>query len=501
MSNKLSNSNESETERRSDKGFVAMRKLSAVRGILNSTQYSQTQKLILISIVSLSDDDFRHAFPTMKTLERYAGVKEERVRIAMRGLDDPEDKNRIVETHRRGRSKSNSYHLITPRLAQLIEAAREDAVRARAIRAANTPTDDISKNEESTDSCAQFEPTENRVSSVDDPTQNEGSIQNEPSKCVDSSGALDVVDPSENEVSRSNDPPESGASMFNDPSENEGLLSLESKYINHRGSLNRQTASDDSRARETVVVKSAGPSTNFDLEGKRAALLEVAAPVIGEVARETTLKDMTVVKLWLENGADFELDVIPAVRKAAFKGAAKGTKIHFWKWFHNAVIEFAAARRRATNDLIGAMAALAEVTAASNSTSAAGVPATPEQLAEKAPRTSASGNLILDMGIGKLSAAGELLDDLLKRYTLRGVIEFACDTVYGEIASKRSRGISMSEAEIIARIRQECANRDKAKVWGKKKTPDFSDILTPERLSGAVERFFGRKSTETVGDN
>ncbi|MBS0240127.1 MAG: hypothetical protein JSR89_17065 [Proteobacteria bacterium] len=494
MSNKVSHSNESGTERGTDKGFVALRKLSAVRGILNSADYSQTQKLILISFVSLSDDGFRNAFPNMKTLERYVGVKEERVRIAMRALDDPTDENRIVETRRRGRSKSNSYDLITPRLAQLIETARQEAAAARALREGTDQSNhDPAQNEGSLGSSDQLDHTEKRGSSMDDPLKNEGSLHIDPPESEESSVSCHNVDPLENEGSTSNDPSENGGSICDDPSENEGLLSLD-KYINIRESLNRQTTVDNNRARETVVVvDNAGPSTDFDLEGKRAALLEAAAPVIDEVARSTTLADMTVVKLWLANGADFDLDILPAVRNAAFKGSAKGTKIHYWQWFHRAVVEHASARRTRARDLNATMAELAQVTA--EPSSSLGLPATHEQLISVEDRMTASGDLTFDREAGKLSVGGAFLEELMASFG-KANIEAACAIVGGDIAKFRQGGKPLTSAEIKTRIRGECANQhislDKASAWGKRRPMDLKDIKGLPDVKEAVSRFFGK---------
>lgn len=130
----------------------------------------------------------------------------------------------------------------------------------------------------------------------------------------------------------------------------------------HRKQKEKQTRNADETLHETppeqiqkqktdaeITTSSAydAPRESRSAEMKRVSdrLFEVAGSVMQCQSIAPGLAAMTIPMMWIESGADFERDVLPAVAQVAARAVGK-RKISTWDYFTNPVAE-AMARRKA----------------------------------------------------------------------------------------------------------------------------------------------------------
>lgn len=101
-------------------------------------------------------------------------------------------------------------------------------------------------------------------------------------------------------------------------------------------------ATPESRAAPEVLLTPEG--LTFSEMTRR--LLEVAEGAIVDPVNGLGMSTMTIPRMWIESGADFERDILPAVAKLCDKRRAKpgSTRIGDWSYFTNAVAEQKARR-------------------------------------------------------------------------------------------------------------------------------------------------------------
>jgi uncharacterized protein YdaU (DUF1376 family) len=102
------------------------------------------------------------------------------------------------------------------------------------------------------------------------------------------------------------------------------------------------SAAPESRARPEVLLTPEG----LTLSEVTRRLLEVADGAIVDPVNGQGMLTMATPRIWIENGADFERDILPAVAKLCDKRRSKpgSSRIGDWSYFTNAVAEQKARR-------------------------------------------------------------------------------------------------------------------------------------------------------------
>lgn len=102
---------------------------------------------------------------------------------------------------------------------------------------------------------------------------------------------------------------------------------------------------EEEKRKEVVQSRASAPDAATPLPDRMTdRMIEAAGPCLANHVNAQGLLTEATPVMWLENGCDFERDVLPTLRAAGV--SRKGKRIHTWSYFTNMVAE-ARARRLA----------------------------------------------------------------------------------------------------------------------------------------------------------
>lgn len=457
-------------------------KWQAIDAVLDSMAYSQTQALIMIGLICRSDKNYGNAYPSASTLQKYAKIrKEETIHAAIRSLEAAPFG--VITKRKSGRK--NIYQILPEAVMRLVvsEAEAHKARKFAALplkqrnRGIGAVEREWSKGQEPLPLEDPFSttPVERGIFDADDsqprsitPVQR-GLSNGHRSTTPVQRGALEP-----------NHPHSPGVNEAITPSQGGTNLTESNRYIGSRSTnLTLAASSVTEAAREDSLLllqpgRRRGSYSVAEWTAMEAALREAAGPLLAVTS--PSLAVMADVEGWIADGADWNLDILPALRHVAATEVDKhGGRIGSWKWFGRSVVSYAQRRRAVEARDAGLSADMTLATTREpqrpqgRALAVQGAQPQPEAWDPNVFTVSAS---------GALRVHGAFRDELAASYP-KANIDAACDLVAGEIARFRRSGAGNREVQqlIRSKVAEEHQSKVKAASWSKRQAVPITGDL------------------------